>query len=218
MNQKAAMPKGPRPWTKVPPFATRHRSAMDETRYGDTFRLTVPGEAGQLRGVRREACGFAEHHRVQHLGDVALAVGEASSNVVLHAYADRPPGPLHLSGFVDDEADLVYLVVADEGSGLRPRSDSPGLGLGLPIIARTTAHVEITQRPESGTVLRMGFVHAPTHEAAEHEVFARARSGIAVAIGEGCGLDLIEQRIASLPLSAEARDALWLSAWADTSE
>lgn len=185
-----------------------------DAQYGQTLRLTVPGDAEHVWTVRRTACEFASHHRVERLEDVALAIGEASANVALHAYVGRTPGPLHLTGFVDDELDLVCLVVADEGSGLAPRLDSPGLGLGLPIIARASDRVEITERPDTGTVLTMGFAHTPPPELLERERFEQARRDISGAIREGCCLETVEQRIARAPVSGDARDALWLSAWA----
>jgi len=41
-----------------------------------------------------------------------------------------------------DDARLV-VTVGDEGHGIVPRPDSPGLGLGLPLIARLTQRCEI---------------------------------------------------------------------------
>lgn len=83
--------------------------------------------------VRQAAMAAAEvaglpPHRVE---DVALAVGEACANVVVHAYGDGP-GDIALL-VVQSQAELE-LVVRDWGSGLAPRPDSPGLGLGLPLI------------------------------------------------------------------------------------
>lgn len=138
---------GDRPGPSQPPTAA------------DALALSVPAEADQLTAIRQAACAFAEQHRVGRPVDVALAVGEACANVITHAYRDQSSGPLHLSGDVD--AERVYLAVADEGSGLAPHPDSPGLGLGLPIIARVTDHFEITQRAPSGTTVVMGFARAP---------------------------------------------------------
>lgn len=99
--------------------------------------LTVPAEAHHLPFVRRTARDFAERHDVEQPPDVALAVCEACANVVTHAYVDRTPGPLHVSGFLDDR--LVILAVADEGHGFAfPHAASFGLGLGPPIIAALT--------------------------------------------------------------------------------
>jgi serine/threonine-protein kinase RsbW len=89
-------------------------------------------------------------------GDIALAVGEACANVVAHAYPNAvTPGPLTLEAYVQDDAFVV--VVSDEGTGIAPRSDSAGLGLGLALIARLAQRVEIGSNGLGGAKLRMVF-------------------------------------------------------------
>jgi serine/threonine-protein kinase RsbW/stage II sporulation protein AB (anti-sigma F factor) len=51
----------------------------------------------------------------------------------------------------------VSIVVEDYGSGLTPRPDSPGLGLGLPIIAQVADDFEVSDLGHTGTRVRMGF-------------------------------------------------------------
>ena len=46
---------------------------------------------------------------------------------------------------------------ADDGCGMTPRLDSPGLGVGLPFIAHTTDTLEIEPGDSGGTRLRMSF-------------------------------------------------------------
>src|SRR4029077_13132247 len=91
----------------------------------------------------------AEHGAdVDTVAAVALCVSEAVANVVVHAYreADRP-------GEVEVEArrpnGYLCLYVRDRGQGLAPRVDSPGLGLGLPLIADIATSIEV-RRPDSG--------------------------------------------------------------------
>jgi serine/threonine-protein kinase RsbW len=52
-------------------------------------------------------------------------------------------------------------VIADEGDGLAPRTDSPGLGLGLPIMAHVTERFEIVSGPD-GTEVHLAFRCAAT--------------------------------------------------------
>ena len=53
-------------------------------------------------------------------------------------------------------------LIADDGRGMPPRSDSPGLGLGLPLISDLATSLEIADGDGSGTVLHMTFaLHAP---------------------------------------------------------
>ena len=51
---------------------------------------------------------------------------------------------MHVSARLDDEG--VEIAVADDGLGLRPRVDSPGIGLGMPLMADLADRVEITSR------------------------------------------------------------------------
>lgn len=74
---------------------------------------------------------------------VALAVSEAATNVVMHAYPDAGPRPLHVAA--DFEAGDLEVIVADRGDGLRARR-SPGLGAGLGIIAETCDEFVVRER------------------------------------------------------------------------
>ena len=51
----------------------------------------------------------------------------------------------------------LLVTVRDEGTGMAPRIDSPGLGLGLPLIAQTAHSLEVRQAPTGGTEMRMSF-------------------------------------------------------------
>ena len=90
-----------------------------------------------------------------------IAVSEACSNVVMHAYEDGD-GPLELTGWVEDDA--VTFVVTDRGSGISPRlqTGAAGLGLGLPLMAALSDEVEVRSPPGGPTEVRMTFrIRAP---------------------------------------------------------
>jgi serine/threonine-protein kinase RsbW len=102
------------------------------------------------------------------ISDVALAVTEACTNVVVHAYRERgTAGSRDLPRFrVIGELDrgALELTVSDEGCGMKPRLDSPGLGLGVPLVAGLTDRVVVGAQPNgSGTVVVMSFTAAGTH-------------------------------------------------------
>jgi anti-sigma regulatory factor (Ser/Thr protein kinase) len=122
----------------------------------------VPATASSVGPVRRAVADFARGHgaSVDALGSVNLAVSEAVTNVVVHAYRDaRAPGPVLVGVAVRDGR--LTVTVADEGCGMTPRSDSPGLGLGMGLIARMADTFEVTERSaRAGLVLRMGFALA----------------------------------------------------------
>ena len=115
----------------------------------------MPESVGTLRRKAREIaeqCGADE--RVAD--DITLAVSEAATNVVVHAYHEGDPGTLGLAAEAHNGE--VCFEVTDDGEGLTPRPDSPGLGLGLPLIARLTNRFEVRPRPQGrGTQLFMSF-------------------------------------------------------------
>jgi anti-sigma regulatory factor (Ser/Thr protein kinase) len=89
--------------------------------------------------------------------DVALAVSEAVTNAIIHAYVGAPaPGEVEVVAR-RIEGDGLQVDVCDEGRGMTPRLDSPGLGVGLAVVASVARHVEIQARPAGGTRVFMVF-------------------------------------------------------------
>jgi len=89
------------------------------------------------------------------LSDVLLAVSEVVTNCVVHAYRGQPGGRVDLEA--RHTGGRLMLSVADEGSGMSPRHDSPGLGLGLPLVGRVARRVDITAQAGGGTLVSMCF-------------------------------------------------------------
>src|SRR3954452_9666729 len=96
------------------------------------LELTLPARPENVAVARHAIGGFADGVEIpdQTLADVKLAVTEACTNVVVHAYPGED-GPMGLRASVDE--DVLRVVVVDVGRGILPRPDSPGLGLGLPL-------------------------------------------------------------------------------------
>ncbi len=111
----------------------------------------VPDSAAQARYAVIDYAGAA----VDDTFAVGLAVQEAATNAVMHAYRGREPGRIAIEATFVDEA--LVVVVADEGIGMVPRPDTPGLGLGLPLIAQLTESLQVEARAPSGTRLVMRF-------------------------------------------------------------
>jgi serine/threonine-protein kinase RsbW/stage II sporulation protein AB (anti-sigma F factor) len=116
---------------------------------------SVPALRGDVAAFVREA-GFSD----PLLGSVKLAVSEAVTNAVVHAYVGSRPGPVHVAAWF--EPDCLMIEVSDDGGGMMPRLDSPGLGIGLPFIADTVDSLDITSSSHGGAQLRMRFA---LHEA-----------------------------------------------------
>lgn len=91
----------------------------------------------------------------QTLSDIKLAVTEACTNVVVHAYPSGE-GPMEIRATLNGSDELV-VVVRDQGNGIVPRADSPGLGLGLPLIATLSDSVELGRDDDDHTEVRMTF-------------------------------------------------------------
>jgi serine/threonine-protein kinase RsbW len=72
--------------------------------------------------------------------DIAVAVSEALSNVVKHAYVGHDaPGIVAIEASARGPA--LVVVVSDEGIGIRAR-ESRGVGMGLRLIFRLTERLE----------------------------------------------------------------------------
>jgi serine/threonine-protein kinase RsbW len=123
-------------------------------------RLTLPARAEGVAVVRQALAGMADALAVdaEVLADMKMAVSEACTNVVVHAYEDDD-GVLE----VDMAASEVGLTirVRDHGSGIRPQAahtqDRPALGLGLPLIAALTDAFEVRGGTGEGTEVKMTF-------------------------------------------------------------
>jgi len=121
------------------------------------MELALPARAENIAIVRHALGGFGEAFAVPEskLADIRLAVTEACANVVVHAYPNGEEGPMEVLASMW-EGELTVLV-RDWGAGVRPRSDSPGLGLGLSLIAALAETVQIGRDEEEHTEVRMTF-------------------------------------------------------------
>ena len=78
------------------------------------------------------------------------------SNAVRHAYDPGETGRVHVAADVENAA--LEVVVGDEGHGFRPGHDDTAAGLGLSVIASSTADFGIAQREPRGTEVWMRFL------------------------------------------------------------
>jgi serine/threonine-protein kinase RsbW/stage II sporulation protein AB (anti-sigma F factor) len=120
---------------------------------------TAPASEDSVAQLRQALSDFAFAHGVPEpcVSDVRLAVSEAVTNAVVHAFRGRAHGTVVVSMTVHD-AEWVEVRVTDDGSGMAPRDDSPGLGLGLPLIRHLTDQFDYRRPAGSvGTELWMRF-------------------------------------------------------------
>jgi serine/threonine-protein kinase RsbW len=121
------------------------------------FELELAAEADNVPLVRHALRGLLEASGIsdERISDIALAVTEACANAVLHAYANRA-GAFEVAATLSIGGELV-VTVRDHGTGMAPRVDSPGLGVGLPVMAAIADALEIDTPDGSGTLVRMTF-------------------------------------------------------------
>jgi anti-sigma regulatory factor (Ser/Thr protein kinase) len=85
---------------------------------------------------------------------VRLAVSEALTNVVLHAY-EEDGGEVHVTAAI--AGDELWVLIGDDGHGLEVGSHQPGLGMGLALIAMVSDDFAVVNRSAGGTELRIRF-------------------------------------------------------------
>ena len=128
---------------------------MDDTPPSHWSAPATPYEVGRLR---RAATADAAERGLngRPLDHLRLAVSEALTNAVLHAYPENgPPGPIRLE--VAGEDGEVRVTVSDRGSGMAVQSGRRGLGLGLCILASVADFCEICSVRGEGMRVSVGF-------------------------------------------------------------
>jgi serine/threonine-protein kinase RsbW/stage II sporulation protein AB (anti-sigma F factor) len=132
-----------------------HAGAEQLDLYLEAVPCSVPA-------ARRAATGWAAAvgARGPDLDRIGLAISEAVTNAVVHAYSTEPPseaaaGQVHLTG--GSRPGELTILVADRGCGIGRALSSPGLGLGLAVIDESCDALTIRSRPGRGIRLEMGF-------------------------------------------------------------
>lgn len=123
--------------------------------------LTLPTDARLISQTRRMFSGYLEQMGVveDDVSDVALALAEACTNVMRHAFAE-PDHSFHLKAELRPEE--VVVVVEDEGVGLPPGAGAvmpeptATSGRGLQLIRELMTTVDVETAPQrSGTRVQM---------------------------------------------------------------
>jgi anti-sigma regulatory factor (Ser/Thr protein kinase) len=122
----------------------------------DRLELRLDSNAESVRQARHEVASFAERHGLANPHDVALAVSEAATNAVVHAYrSDDDHGDVRVVACARETG--LVVVVRDYGVGMSPNPDSPGSGLGLSVIGAIAAELNIERPDSGGTRVRIRF-------------------------------------------------------------
>jgi serine/threonine-protein kinase RsbW len=135
------------------------------------LRLHLPARAERIAYVRAcmRSLGEALSLEEQSIADIGLAVTEACTNVVLHAYpGDRREGPLCLHARATRRARggiELAVSIRDSGRGLRPgearapdRSERTGLGVGIRLMRALAKNVSLRSDEAGATEVLMTFL------------------------------------------------------------
>jgi serine/threonine-protein kinase RsbW len=124
-------------------------------------RLTIPAKAEYITLGRLALTAISRVRPLsdETLSDLKLALTEACTNSVRHAYNEGRGGTVEI--VYQLEPDRLVVEVADDGSGFEP-SETPGTengdlsegGLGIAIIRAVADEVEIGERESGGSRLR----------------------------------------------------------------
>jgi serine/threonine-protein kinase RsbW len=137
--------------------------ANREADLGRTVRLTIPAKPEYITLSRLALAGLSRVREFpdETLADLKLALTEACSNSVRHAYED---GDGHVAISFELREDRLIVEVADDGTGFEPDEDTRGNdemlsegGLGIAIIRSIADEVEIGGRA-NGKGSRLRFV------------------------------------------------------------
>jgi anti-sigma regulatory factor (Ser/Thr protein kinase) len=124
------------------------------------LRLRLSASPEEVPFARAAITRLCEHLEIEdeQTERIRLAVTEACSNCVLHAYDERADGETYvLDARVDQHA--LRVTVCDSGVGLlNARTNTqPSLGYGLHLLQGLADSAEISSRPSGGTRVVMRF-------------------------------------------------------------
>jgi anti-sigma regulatory factor (Ser/Thr protein kinase) len=115
-----------------------------------------PAVAASLRPIRHAVAESAAQAggSPDTVAGAVWAANEAATNAIVHAY-DGGSEEAVITLTVGAEDGWLDVVVRDAGSGFNPRRHSPGVGLGLALIAQFADEFQL--REGEGTEVRMRF-------------------------------------------------------------
>lgn len=128
--------------------------STDESEGTRSIRLRIPAKPEYITLCRLALTGLAQVRPIaeETVADLKLALTEAVSNSVRHAYADHGSG--HVEITYELRADRMGIEVVDDGAGFDPDEASsfeggePSEGgLGIAIIRTIADDLEIRSRP-----------------------------------------------------------------------
>jgi serine/threonine-protein kinase RsbW len=121
------------------------------------FVSDYPAVPISVREVREAVVALASDHGASgtRLDDIRLAVSEAATNVVMHAYHGLEPGLMRVMALIGDRQLLV--TIEDDGRGLNAPPGTSGLGAGLRIMRQVSDQALFRERDRGGSTVQLRF-------------------------------------------------------------
>lgn len=125
-------------------------------RPADSFRIEVPATADRLAHIRHQLTEWLQRVGVSgaQVADIVLAVNEACSNCVEHAYRDTDTGTVIIEAAVEERR--IAVCVTDFGAWRPPSQGPTTRGRGLSIMDAISDGVRL-ESSTTGTTVRIGF-------------------------------------------------------------
>jgi len=143
---------------------------------GGRVATTYPARAASVACARNAVCGLAlpAGASAEELDSIRLAVSEAVTNAVVHAYPDGAPGPVHVKAAIAGGA--LSVIVADDGCGLGAAGETAGLGLGLALMENACDSLRLGASHSGGAQVEMRFLLSAATAAAERSETVQPRA------------------------------------------
>ena len=127
------------------------------------LRITLPAHKDSLGLLRHVVRGFRDAYGIAPatMDDIVLAISEAATNVVVHAYDRRRSGTVTVVARSD--GGLLTMLVRDHGCGIVPPADTPKLGHGLALMDHVAETLEVVGTA-AGTDVTMTFLLTAEHD------------------------------------------------------
>ncbi len=132
------------------------------------YRLRLPAESCNLEIIRKFVVGIAERFGFseEEIYNIELAVDEAASNVIKHAYPHQTSNEKIIDVSVRERPDGLEIVIGDKGCGFDPQAVHPpdmneykkrlkSGGLGLYLIRQLMDKVSFRMQPGVRNEIRM---------------------------------------------------------------
>jgi anti-sigma regulatory factor (Ser/Thr protein kinase) len=124
---------------------------------GEALNESYPAVPESVPIARRSVTALAQAAGAggERLEEIRLAVSEALTNAVVHAYRNGHVGEFNVTAAL--AADELWVLISDDGRGMHAWNDSRGLGIGLSLISGLSDDFAIVTRASGGTEVQMRF-------------------------------------------------------------